>query len=61
MMLSPDGRYAAYGTVDGHAVVIDIDKWAVLVAAAPAVDAYMDSGRDESGFVGLDDVLGARR
>ncbi|MEU9309654.1 DUF6247 family protein [Streptomyces sp. NPDC048256] len=30
------------------------------VAAAPAVDAFMDSGRDESGFVDLDDVLGTR-
>ncbi|MFF3861424.1 WD40 repeat domain-containing protein [Streptomyces sp. NPDC002209] len=28
--LSPDGRYATYGTVDGHAVVVDIDKRAVL-------------------------------
>lgn len=30
------------------------------LAAAPAVDAYMDSGRDETGFVDLDDVLDAR-
>ncbi|WP_225877330.1 hypothetical protein [Streptomyces resistomycificus] len=31
------------------------------VAAAPAVDAYIDSDRDESGFVNLYDVLGAHR
>ncbi|CAM5663121.1 hypothetical protein SATRM34S_06944 [Streptomyces atroolivaceus] len=31
------------------------------VAAAPAVDSYMDSGRDETGFADLDDVLGALR
>ncbi|MFB6717440.1 hypothetical protein ACFCZY_40725 [Streptomyces sp. NPDC056237] len=30
-------------------------------SAAPAVDACMDSGCDESGFVDLDAVLGARR
>lgn len=28
---------------------------------APAVNACMDSGRDETGFVDSDDVLGARR
>ncbi|MFD3612095.1 hypothetical protein ACFWXA_29250 [Streptomyces atroolivaceus] len=31
------------------------------VAAAPAVDSYMDSGRDKAGCVDVDDVLGARR
>lgn len=33
-------------------------------AAAPpaaAVDGYMDSGRDETGFGDLDGILGARR
>ncbi|MEU4507123.1 DUF6247 family protein [Streptomyces sp. NPDC024089] len=38
-----------------------VRAWQLRVAAAPAVDAYMDSGRDESGFVALDDVLGSRR
>ncbi|MEU6889918.1 DUF6247 family protein [Streptomyces viridosporus] len=37
-----------------------IRTWQLRIAAAPAVDAYMDSGRDESGFVDLNDVLGAR-
>ncbi|MEU2117945.1 DUF6247 family protein [Streptomyces sp. NPDC016459] len=37
-----------------------VRTWQLRVAAAPAVDAYMDSGRDESGFVDLADVLGAR-
>ncbi|MFI1286779.1 DUF6247 family protein [Streptomyces sp. NPDC020858] len=37
-----------------------VRTWQLRVAAAPAVDAFMDSGRDESGFVDLDDVLGAR-
>ncbi|MFF1350185.1 hypothetical protein ACFVZJ_30110 [Streptomyces sp. NPDC058322] len=30
-----------------------VRAWQLRVAAAPAVDAYMDSGRDESGFVAL--------
>ncbi|MFF5705645.1 DUF6247 family protein [Streptomyces sp. NPDC012794] len=34
--------------------------WQLRVAAAPAVDAFVDSGRDDSGFVDLDDILGAR-
>ncbi|MFD7940687.1 DUF6247 family protein [Streptomyces sp. NPDC059755] len=38
-----------------------VRAWQLRVAAAPAVDAYMDSGWDESGFVDLDDVLGTRR
>ncbi|CAL9673217.1 DUF6247 family protein [Streptomyces griseomycini] len=37
-----------------------IRTWQLRIAAAPAVDAYMDSDRDESGFVDLDDILGAR-
>ncbi|MFJ5779104.1 DUF6247 family protein [Streptomyces sp. NPDC093094] len=32
----------------------------VRLAAAPAVDAYIDSGRDETGFVDLADALGTR-
>ncbi|MGW2417570.1 DUF6247 family protein [Streptomyces tubercidicus] len=38
-----------------------VRAWQVRLATAPAVDAYMDSGRDEIGFVDLDDVLGARQ
>ncbi|MEU6215714.1 DUF6247 family protein [Streptomyces sp. NPDC047023] len=37
-----------------------VRTWQLRVAAAPDVDAYMDSGQDESGFVDLDDVLGGR-
>ncbi|WP_327173821.1 hypothetical protein OG599_00190 [Streptomyces sp. NBC_01335] len=35
-------------------------SWQLRLALAPAVDAYVDSGRDESDFVDLDDILGAR-
>ncbi|KQX69498.1 hypothetical protein [Streptomyces sp. Root1310] len=49
---------AFYSLTPLHDVV---RTWQLRVAAAPAVDAYMDSGRDESGFVDLDDVLGTRR
>ncbi|GGN64215.1 hypothetical protein GCM10012285_66090 [Streptomyces kronopolitis] len=38
-----------------------VRAWQVRLATAPAVDTYLDSGRDESGFVDLDDVLGARQ
>ncbi|MEJ8646109.1 DUF6247 family protein [Streptomyces sp. MS1.HAVA.3] len=38
-----------------------VRTWQLRVAAAPAADAFMDSGRDESGFVDLDDVPGRRR
>ncbi|WP_406083577.1 DUF6247 family protein [Streptomyces virginiae] len=37
-----------------------VRTWQLRVAAAPAVDAFMDSGRDDSGFVDRDDVVGAR-
>lgn len=52
-----DSRHS-YSLTPLHDVV---RTWQVRLAAAPAVDAYMDSGRDETGFVDLDDVLGARR
>ncbi|WP_326770737.1 DUF6247 family protein (plasmid) [Streptomyces sp. NBC_01591] len=52
-----DSRHT-YSLTPLHDVV---RTWQLRVAAAPAVDAYMDSGRDESGFVDLDDILGARR
>ncbi|MER7196131.1 DUF6247 family protein [Streptomyces flaveolus] len=38
-----------------------VRTWQLRLAAAPAVDAYMDSGRDETGFVDMNDVLGPRR
>ncbi|WP_346766461.1 DUF6247 family protein [Streptomyces sp. A1547] len=38
-----------------------VRTWQMRVASAPAVDAYTDSGRDESGFVALEDVLGTRQ
>ncbi|CAL9328279.1 hypothetical protein SUDANB38_00019 [Streptomyces sp. enrichment culture] len=38
-----------------------VRAWQLRAAAAPAVDAYLDSGRDETGFVDLDDALGAGR
>ncbi|MFI6149647.1 DUF6247 family protein [Streptomyces sp. NPDC051109] len=37
-----------------------VRAWQLRLAAAPAVDAFMDSGRDDSTFVDLDDVLGGR-
>ncbi|MEV5680736.1 DUF6247 family protein [Streptomyces sp. NPDC052069] len=52
-----DSRHS-YSLTPLHDVV---RAWQLRVAAAPAVDDYMDSGRDESGFVDLNDVLGARR
>jgi hypothetical protein len=38
-----------------------VRTWQLRVAAAPAVDAFFDSGRDDSQFVALEDVLGPRR
>ncbi|MEU9036355.1 DUF6247 family protein [Streptomyces sp. NPDC048352] len=52
-----DSRHS-YSLTPLHDVV---RGWQLRIAAAPAVDAYMDSGRDETGFVDLDDVLGVRR
>ncbi|WP_405633783.1 DUF6247 family protein (plasmid) [Streptomyces sp. NBC_00016] len=51
-----DSRHS-YSLTPLHDIV---RTWQLRAAAAPAVDAYMDSGRDESGFVDLDDVLGTR-
>ncbi|WP_331764252.1 DUF6247 family protein (plasmid) [Streptomyces sp. NBC_01520] len=51
-----DSRHT-YSLTPLHDVV---RTWQLRVAAAPAVDAYMDSGHDETAFVDLDDVLGAR-
>ncbi|WP_405681080.1 DUF6247 family protein [Streptomyces sp. NBC_00048] len=52
-----DSRHT-YSLTPLHDVV---RTWQLRVAAAPAIDAYMDSGRDETGFVDLDDILGTRR
>ncbi|CAL9614028.1 DUF6247 family protein [Streptomyces sp. enrichment culture] len=38
-----------------------VRAWQLRAAAAPAVDAYLDLGGDETGFVDLDDVSGAGR
>ncbi|MFB6572961.1 DUF6247 family protein [Streptomyces noursei] len=38
-----------------------VRTWQLRLAAAPAVDAYLDSGRVETDFVGLDAILGTRR
>ncbi|MFI1652277.1 DUF6247 family protein [Streptomyces avidinii] len=51
-----DARHA-FSLTPLHEVV---RTWQLRVGAAPAVDAFMDSGQDESDFVDLDDVLGAR-
>ncbi|WP_393072269.1 DUF6247 family protein [Streptomyces sp. LN704] len=52
-----DSRHT-YSLTPLHDVV---RSWQLRVAAAPAVDAFTDSGCGESGFVDLGDVLGARR
>ncbi|MFI9040893.1 DUF6247 family protein [Streptomyces sp. NPDC053726] len=38
-----------------------VQDWQARLASAPAVDAFLVSGRDESEFVALEDVLGPRR
>ncbi|MFD9725995.1 DUF6247 family protein [Streptomyces sp. NPDC059072] len=52
-----DSRHG-YSLTPLHDVV---RSWQLRVAAAPAVDASMESCRDEDGFVDLDDVLAPRR
>ncbi|WP_411103195.1 DUF6247 family protein [Streptomyces sp. cmx-4-9] len=37
-----------------------VRNWQVRLAAASAVDAFANSGQDDSDFVPLDDVLGVR-
>ncbi|MFF3675893.1 DUF6247 family protein [Streptomyces sp. NPDC002120] len=51
-----DARHA-FSLTPLHEVV---RTWQLRVAAAPAVDAFMDSGQDDADFVDLDDVLGDR-
>jgi hypothetical protein len=38
-----------------------VRTWQLRLAATPAVDAFEASGRDDSQFVALDDVLGVRQ
>lgn len=38
-----------------------VHDWQARINSAPAVDAFLDSGMDETGFVALEDVLGKRR
>ncbi|MFF7191401.1 DUF6247 family protein [Streptomyces sp. NPDC008222] len=38
-----------------------VQVWQARVASAPAVDAFLVSGRDESGFVDLEEIRGKRR
>ncbi|SEE66444.1 hypothetical protein SAMN05216532_8239 [Streptomyces sp. 2231.1] len=51
-----DSRHT-YSLTPLHDVV---RTWQMRLAAAPAVDEYLDSGRDETGFLDLADVLGAQ-
>lgn len=51
-----DARHA-FSLTPLHEVV---RTWQLRVAAAPDVDAFMDSSQDDSDFVDLDDVLGRR-
>ncbi|MFF4442449.1 DUF6247 family protein [Streptomyces sp. NPDC001621] len=51
-----DSRHT-YSLTPLHDVV---RTWQMRLAAAPAVDAYLESGRDETSFVDLADVLGAQ-
>ncbi|MEU6310743.1 DUF6247 family protein [Streptomyces sp. NPDC047014] len=51
-----DARHA-FSLTPLHEVV---RTWQLRVAAAPAVDAFMDSGQDDSEFMDLDDALGGR-
>lgn len=48
---------ASYSLTPLHDVV---RTWQIRLDAAPAVDAFVGSGSDDSGFAALDDVLGAR-
>lgn len=52
-----DSRHS-YSLTPLHDVV---RTWPLRLAGAPAVDAFIDSGMDDSGFVALEDVFGARR
>lgn len=51
-----DARHA-FSLTPLHEVV---RTWQLRIAAAPDVDAFMDSGQDDTDFLDLDDVLGGR-
>ena len=38
-----------------------VQVWQARVASAPAVDGFLASGRDESGFVDLEEIRSRRR
>ncbi|MFE9859214.1 DUF6247 family protein [Streptomyces sp. NPDC005780] len=38
-----------------------VQVWQARVASAPAVDAFLASGRDENGFVDLEEIRSGRR
>ncbi|MFD5796467.1 DUF6247 family protein [Streptomyces diastatochromogenes] len=38
-----------------------VQIWQARVASAPAVDAFLTSGRDETGFVDLEELRSSRR
>ncbi|MFG2986989.1 DUF6247 family protein [Streptomyces sp. NPDC048258] len=38
-----------------------LQVWQARVASAPAVDVFLASGRDETGFVDLEELRGRRR
>ncbi|WP_254402882.1 DUF6247 family protein [Streptomyces sp. AC555_RSS877] len=38
-----------------------VQVWQARVASAPAVDAFLASGRDETGFVDLEEIRSKRR
>ncbi|MEV6319516.1 DUF6247 family protein [Streptomyces sp. NPDC051776] len=38
-----------------------VRAWQARLAAAPAVQAFIASGRDDSGGIALDDIFGPRR
>lgn len=38
-----------------------VQVWQARVASAPAVDAFLASGRDETGFVDLEEIRSRRR
>lgn len=38
-----------------------VQTWQARIASAPAVDAFVASGKDDSGFVDLEELRGSRR
>lgn len=48
---------ASYSLTPLHDVV---RTWQIRLDTAPAVDAFLDSGMDDCGFIALEDILGPR-